>query len=122
MRRWLTFFVELLLLGSLSFSEDLTSPTHHVSQAVPVDSRHYDSGHYELSAERAQSESRAVGQPDDNSLAAPSNTWQLLAPLPGAISDDISSPTAKIGSAAGELGLIWKTIDGGSHWTQVLSA
>jgi len=117
MHRWAGFFVGLMLLGSLSFSEDLASPAHHVSQAAPV-----DSGHYELSAERAQPEMRAVDQPNDNGLAAPSNAWQLLATLPGAIIHDISFPTAKIGYAAAELGLIWKTTDGGSHWTQVLSA
>ena len=122
MRRWLVFFVELLLLGSLSFSQDLASPAHHVSRAVPVDSRHYDSRHYELSAERAQAEMSAVGQPNATGLATPSNTWQLLSTVPGTIIHDISFPTAKIGYAAAELGLIWKTTDGGSHWTQVLSA
>ena len=112
MRRWLVFFIELLLLGSLSFSQDLASPAHHVSRAVPVDSRHYDSRHYELSAERAQAEMSAVGQPNAAGLATPSNTWQLLSTVPGTIIHDISFPTAKIGYAAAELGLIWKTTDG----------
>jgi len=117
MRCWLGYFAQLVLVVSLSFSQDVATPAHHVSRAVPV-----ASPRYELSAERAQAQTRAIVPSNATVPAAPGNTWQLLATLPGAIIHDISFPTAKIGYAAGELGQIWKTTDGGNHWTQVLNA
>jgi len=115
MFRRLACSIQLLIIGSLSFSQDVPSPAHHVSRTLPV-----ASPRYELSAERAQAQ--AIAQPPAASLAAPGNTWQLLATLPAAIIHDISFPTAKIGYAAGEHGQIWKTTDGGTNWVQVLSA
>lgn len=115
MRRWLACLVQLLLIGSLSFSQDVAGPAHHVSQTVPV-----DSPRNELSAERPEAPHGAIVQPAAAGLAVPGNTWQLLATLPGVIIHGISFPTAKIGYAVGELGQVWKTTDGGKNWVQQL--
>src|SRR5271163_3106859 len=117
MRR-LAGFAQLLLLGSLSFSQEAGVVTHHVSGALPV-----ASPRHELSAERPQTKHRTIVQPNATGLAAQGNTWKLLATLPGVIIHDISFPTAKIGYAVGELGQVWKTTDAGNSWVQqVLSA
>jgi photosystem II stability/assembly factor-like uncharacterized protein len=50
-----------------------------------------------------------------------SNSWQLLATLPGAVVKDVSFPTALTGYAAAELGQVWKTTDGGAHWSPVMN-
>jgi photosystem II stability/assembly factor-like uncharacterized protein len=110
--------VTVLLICSLAFSQEAALPTHHVSGALPV-----VSARRELSAERPQAQDGAIVQPNAAGPGAPSNTWQLLATLPGVIIHDIAFPTAKIGYAVGELGHVWKTTDGGNSWVQqVLSA
>jgi photosystem II stability/assembly factor-like uncharacterized protein len=50
-----------------------------------------------------------------------SNSWQLLATLPGAVVKDVSFPTTLIGYAAAELGQVWKTTDGGAHWSPIMN-
>ena len=50
-----------------------------------------------------------------------SNSWQLLGSMPGAVVKDVSFPTPLIGYAAAELGQVWKTTDGGFHWTLKLN-
>jgi photosystem II stability/assembly factor-like uncharacterized protein len=117
MRCLLVCLVQLLLVASLSFSQDVAGPVHHVSRTLPV-----DSPRHELSAERPQEQHRTIAQPPATGLVAPSHTWQLLATLPQVILHDVSFPTAKVGYAAGEHGQIWKTTDGGNSWVQVLSA
>jgi photosystem II stability/assembly factor-like uncharacterized protein len=117
MRRWRACVIPLLLIGSLSFSQDLARPAHHVSRTLPV-----DSSRNELSAERPEAERGAIVQPNPTGLAPQSHTWQLLATLPGVIIHDISFPTAEIGYAAGEHGLVWKTTDGGTNWVLALNA
>ena len=113
MRRWLASFVQLLLIASLSFSQEVATPAHHVSRAIPV-----DSPRHELSAERPQAPHGAITQPNASGLAPQSNTWQLLATLPEVIIHDVAFPTAKIGYAVGEQGQVWKTTDGGTNWVQ----
>ncbi|MFL5732997.1 MAG: hypothetical protein ACJ78Q_07320 [Chloroflexia bacterium] len=49
------------------------------------------------------------------------NPWQLQATLSGAVIKDISFPTAQVGYAAAELGQVWKTTDGGSHWARIMN-
>jgi photosystem II stability/assembly factor-like uncharacterized protein len=49
------------------------------------------------------------------------NQWTQLATLPGAVVHDISFPTATVGYAAAELGQVWKTTDGGSHWNEIVN-
>ena len=117
MRRTLLCVVQLCLIASLSFCQDVAGPVHHVSRAFPV-----EAPRYELSAGRPQGQIRAISQPPAAGLAVPAHTWQLLATLPGTLLHDISFHTATIGYAAGEDGQVWKTIDGGNNWVQVLSA
>jgi hypothetical protein len=84
MRRWLACFVQLLLVSSLSFSQDVSKPALHVSGTVPV-----DSSRIQLSAERPNAQPGTIAQPR---IAVPGNTWQLLATLPGVIIHDIAFP------------------------------
>lgn len=53
--------------------------------------------------------------------SAPVNNWQLQASLPGAVIHDISFPTLSVGYVAAELGQVWKTTDGGAHWTMIMN-
>ena len=112
MRRWLACFLPLLLISSLSFSQDLAKPSHHVAGNMPV-----SSSRIQLSAERT-SAPHAIAQPNASGRGVPGNTWQLLATIPGVIIHDIAFPTAKIGYAVGEEGQVWKTTDGGTNWVQ----
>jgi len=113
MRFYLTFFTQVLLLASLSFSQNPASPTHHIARAIPV-----GSPRYELSVERPQAPGPTFAEPPATSDASQGNKWTLLATLPGVI-HDIAFPTAKIGYAAGEQGEVFKTTDGGMTWTQL---
>jgi photosystem II stability/assembly factor-like uncharacterized protein len=87
--------------------------THHVSSRIPV-----QGPVAELSAERAVVPSTAASEPRTQPAA---NTWTLLATLPDTIIHDISFPTPIIGYAAAEGGQVWKTINGGKNWTEVLN-
>jgi photosystem II stability/assembly factor-like uncharacterized protein len=108
--RWLACIVQLLLIGSFSFSQDVADQSRHVARTLPV-----GSPRIELSAERPGAHQEKIAQP---SRAVPGNNWQLLATLPGVIIHDIAFPTAKIGYAVGEQGQVWKTTDGGINWVQ----
>jgi photosystem II stability/assembly factor-like uncharacterized protein len=55
------------------------------------------------------------------SLSANPNPWKLQATSPGAVVHDISFPTSSTGYAAAELGQVWKTTDGGAHWSQIMN-
>src|SRR6266850_7635988 len=48
-------------------------------------------------------------------------TWQPMSVPPGIYLRAISMGTAQVGYAAGELGVVLKTIDGGSTWTTILN-
>src|SRR5271166_4654296 len=97
MPRLFACFLPLLLISSLTFSQDLVQLSQHVAGTVPV-----SSSQIQLSAERS-STPHAIAQPN-TSREVPGNTWQLLATLPGVIIHDIAFPTAKIGYAVGEEG------------------
>src|SRR5580658_5805407 len=58
MRRWLACSVQLLLVSSLSFSQDVAKTAVHVSGTVPVDSRRI-----QLSAERPETQRGTIAQP-----------------------------------------------------------
>jgi hypothetical protein len=49
------------------------------------------------------------------------NSWTLLANLPGATVHDMAFVSAQVGYAAAELGQIWETTDGGTGWTEILN-
>jgi photosystem II stability/assembly factor-like uncharacterized protein len=51
----------------------------------------------------------------------PTNTWTKLASLPNATAHDIAFEDATTGYAAAELGQVWKTVDGGATWTEILN-
>jgi photosystem II stability/assembly factor-like uncharacterized protein len=48
-------------------------------------------------------------------------TWQPMSVPPGVYIRAISMGTAQVGFAAGELGIVLKTVDGGSTWTTILN-
>ena len=119
MRRLLTRLALLLFIASLSFSQVLPS-SHHISQTMPIVSPQIGSPQKELAADRpgegSQAKRQSFTQPD-GSPAAQSNSWKLLATLPGVI-HDIAFPTAKIGYAVGEQGEVFETTNGGNTWVQ----
>ncbi len=96
-----------------AFTQTGATTVRHVTGRVPVQgfSR-------ELSADRATQVSSHQSSSD---VSPKANPWKLQATLPGAVIHDISFPTAKIGYAAAEAGQVWKTIDGGAHWKEVLN-
>jgi photosystem II stability/assembly factor-like uncharacterized protein len=49
------------------------------------------------------------------------NPWVLQATLPGTVIHDLSFANSRIGFAAAELGQVWKTTDGGAHWTEIVN-
>ena len=49
------------------------------------------------------------------------NPWKLQATLPGAVIHDISFASADIGYAAAELGQVWKTVNGGATWKEIMN-
>lgn len=51
----------------------------------------------------------------------PSNSWTKLATLAGAVVHDVAFVSPSVGYAAAELGQVWKTSDGGAHWTAILN-
>ena len=50
---------------------------------------------------------------------AQTNPWRLQATLDGVVTD-LAFPSATVGYAAAELGRVWKTTDGGEHWTSIM--
>jgi photosystem II stability/assembly factor-like uncharacterized protein len=54
-------------------------------------------------------------------VSTTANPWKLQATLPGAVIHDISFPTSSVGYAAAELGQVWKTVDGGATWTEIMN-
>ena len=102
-----SFFVLLMLVTS-SFAADAV---RHVSQRTPV-----QGNSHELSADRA-AQLPTPFAPVKLTL----NPWQKLATIPGAVIHDISFATQKVGFAAAELGQVWKTIDGGHTWAEVMN-
>lgn len=84
----------------------------HVSARVPVQGLSR-----ELSAQRPTSINHSL----TSKLSPNAHHWKQQASLSGAVIHDISFPTAKIGYAAAELGQVWKTTDGGAHWTEIMN-
>lgn len=60
-----------------------------------------------------------------NPAAAPSagadgHAWKAMDPMSGVVKD-ISFATKKVGYAAAELGVVWKTTNGGKTWTRIVN-
>ena len=51
----------------------------------------------------------------------PANTWNKLGTMTGAIVHDVAFVSTTTGYAAAELGQVWRTTDGGAHWTKILN-
>ncbi len=86
----------------------------YVSDRVPV-----QGPGVERAAERPQSLDNEVAPPQASTPLT--NSWQLIATLPGAVVKDVSFPTPLIGYAAAELGQVWKTTDAGAHWNLIVN-
>ena len=103
----------VLSLAFVAAAQD--APQHHVSTRVPVQGTMR-----ELAADRAAGVSSRRFTVS-SSVSADANPWTLQATLPGAVVHDISFANASVGYAAAELGQVWKTTDGGAHWTQIMN-
>jgi photosystem II stability/assembly factor-like uncharacterized protein len=93
---------------------DVTT-VHHVAGRVPVLGLNR-----EMAADRRQNTNTNRVRLTD-SVDPRANPWKLQATLPGAVIHDISFPSAKIGYAVAELGQVWKTVNGGSTWTEIMN-
>ena len=91
-----------------------TATEHHVSSRLPV-----QGAAREMAAERAQP--GAVASRAAEAVSPEANPWTLQATLPGAVIHDLSFATSSVGYAAAELGQVWKTTDGGAHWTEIMN-
>jgi len=105
-------FLLICLLGLTSFLGAQTM-VRHVSGRLPV-----LGNSQELGADRPESGSMV---PAPAHISPDANAWTLLATIPGAIIHDISFPNAKVGYAVAELGQVWKTTDGGAHWSEMMN-
>jgi Chitobiase/beta-hexosaminidase C-terminal domain len=104
----------LLSFCSFSLSAQEGAIGHHVAAQRPV-----QGSSREFAADRPIEANRSVIPPARLSTSA--NPWQLKATIPGAVIHDLSFPTPLVGFAAVELGQVWKTIDGGATWTEVMN-
>ncbi len=104
------------LLTLAAFGQDI-SPVPHVAGVAPI-----QAPRRVFSASSPVTRTQSILPPFDSQLTTSGNTWQLLATLPQAFIHDISFVTGQIGFAAGEHGQVWKTVDGGNVWVQILAA
>lgn len=91
---------------------------HYVSERVPVRGESIERGAMRPMVPTSSSDAAPARVEATNPV---SNSWQLLGSMPGATVKDISFPTPLIGYAAAELGQVWKTTDGGVHWTRIMN-
>jgi photosystem II stability/assembly factor-like uncharacterized protein len=89
------------------------STVRHIASRIPTQGVGRN-----LSADRPVKASRRLAT---EAVIPTAHYWKLLASIPGAVIHDISFPTPKIGYAAAELGQVWKTTDGGAHWTEIMN-
>jgi len=102
------FLIAVTITGVASAAET----TRHVAARIPVQG----SG-TELAAERP-----AMHMPSPTPIGRGTmHAWQLQQTLPGAVVHDIAFASASVGYAAAELGQVWKTTDGGAHWTRIMN-
>lgn len=101
-----------------SVQGDLRQPaTEYVSRRVPVSAP--ESLQTAIGAARNASDvAAALGTQGPRAVVVgPHHPWKRVATLPSiSVIHDISFSSDKVGYAAAELGLIFKTTDGGYHW------
>ncbi|HEX4080931.1 MAG TPA: hypothetical protein VHX61_18870, partial [Rhizomicrobium sp.] len=112
--------------GHVAAAALLLGMTGPVSAAVPGGSVRHVSARIPMNGP-----SKEIGatrpaplSPGRNSLTPPghpSNTWTLLANLPGSTVHDVAFASPTVGYAAAELGQVWETTDGGTSWTEILN-
>jgi len=108
-----TMLATALLVVSAHTSRAQEAVVHYISDRVPV-----QAPLRELAADRPYvATTPRAKQP----VGTGANPWRLQATLPGAVVHDIAFPTASVGYAAAELGQVWKTSDGGEHWTRIMN-
>lgn len=95
--------------------------TNYVARVVPVSANH--SVQRRLGALRPlHVPVPGAATPALSTITSGLGSWNLLATLPGiSVIHDISFVSAKVGYAAGEQGLVLKTVDGGKTWTSAMS-
>ncbi len=54
-------------------------------------------------------------------VGSPSTAWALCANAAGRVFQDISFADSRTGFVAGELGVVYRTTDGGAHWQQAMN-
>jgi len=102
-------------LLALAFDAAASQPAtvHYISHRMPV-----QGPQRELAADRPRV---AHATSAHARVTGATHPWRLQANLPGAVVHDLSFPSATVGYAAAELGQVWKTSDGGEHWTQIMN-
>jgi hypothetical protein len=101
----------IFALTAATWSQDTS--VRHVSGRIPV-----VGSVKEMAADRR---ANASGPQAPVVVSPNANVWVPLATIPGAVIHDISFSTAQVGYAAAELGQVWKTTDGGAHWSSVMN-
>jgi len=114
MRNLAVSFSTVLVLCLASTAQQTSPLGRHVSARMPV-----QGANHELSAQRPAVPSEVTRNAP---VPAASNSWQLLATLPGAVIHDIAFSSLTVGYAVAEHGQVWKTTDGGKNWSEVLAS
>jgi photosystem II stability/assembly factor-like uncharacterized protein len=112
MRSHIAFVAAMLFPAASGASAEGVAPANYVSARVPTMGQSRTLG----AVRPAGLSPRAVTQ---NGKSV--NTWTKLAMLPGAVVHDVTFVSPQTGYAAAELGQVWKTTDGGAHWTPILN-
>src|SRR6185312_5047858 len=114
MSRPVIFVLSLALCASAAHAQSLRDvQTPVVARQVPVTAS--EQARFRQQALRAGVAAPAASAAP--SVASGLHAWKLLATFPFAVIHDLSFRNANVGYAAAEQGYIWKTADGGRHWT-----
>lgn len=114
MRRYAVFAAALLIASASAIAAPAGGrpSTVYVSGRIPI-----------IHPSKTLSASRAAGLAPKR-LTPPGagvNTWSKLGTMSGAVVHDVTFISPTVGYAAAELGQVWHTTDGGTHWTLILN-
>lgn len=112
--RFVCLSIVLSALTASVVAQDASNVVRHVSRTLPV-----QTGTRVLSADRPVVPPVREAEPQVRNV--PANAWTRLATLPGAIIHDMVFVNPTIGFAVAEGGQVWKTVNGGKTWTEVLN-